>query len=481
MIVESQTPPPIVKSNGERKGSIKEGQPNEISVPIYWDERDKYSKEQWKTLEVVGAEMFGKPIHITEFGTVVINRGHQEAEEKLFDKFIKEIEDKVTKEESAVKYDKESNMFYLIEKEDHFFAPKTFAFKIDVKEEDMIDYAFGKYNNITSKLNELYVKSMTNEERQNMIKQKEDERKAVIKKMNTTHDLPTPAEARIYLDYLEEIEAENNKEIKNSAMNIATSAILPTAGAIGVGAFASTLADATVGWTILCGIAGMFAASSSNDLILSSYKDVEYNRIFPGAITIAYIKKNINEIKAKKESNRMIKMKASKLLEIENVDKMVMAKSYSMEEFDSTLTEEDKLESLNLKNTIMKNLDELVNRINLINPEDKKELLIEVKEILVEYTERYNRIINQDTSIIDLEADNFMKLKVDMLMKIADLESRLAEVRLKDVEVKQVATESRLLTEKIDGFSQLDNLDLELQKVRENANRKVKVKKLEKK
>ena len=174
-------------------------------------------------------------------------------------------------------------------------------------------------------------------------------------------------------------------------------------------------------------------------------------------------------------------MKASKLLEIENVDKMVMAKSYSMEEFDSTLTEEDKLESLNLKNTIMKNLDELVNRINLINPEDKKELLIEVKEILVEYTERYNRIINQDTSIIDLEADNFMKLKVDMLMKIADLESRLAEVRLKDVEIKQVATESRLLAEKIDGFSQLDNLDLELQKVRENANRKVKVKKLEKK
>ena len=71
-----------------------------------------------------------------------------------------------------------------------------------------------------------------------------------------------------------------------------------------------------------------------------------------------------------------------------------------------------------------------------------------------------------------------MKLKIDTLTKIADLETRVVEVRQKDLELKSITDESKLLTEKIEGFSQLDSLDLELQRTHNIINNKVKVKKL---
>ena len=83
--------------------------------------------------------------------------------------------------------------------------------------------------------------------------------------------------------------------------------------------------------------------------------------------------------------------------------------------------------------------------------------------MLTEYTERYTNIINQDSSTINIDTniDNFDLLKREMLRKIVDLESRVTEVRQKDVQIKQVTDESRLLTDKIEGFTPLDEIDEE--------------------
>ena len=191
----------------------------------------------------------------------------------------------------------------------------------------------------------------------------------------------------------------------------------------------------------------------------------------------SYVKSVKKEIQEKRKENKLIKAKIDKLNEIENVDKVVIAKSYSAEEFDKTVDGET-MDSLNLKNSIMKNLDELVNRINLLNPEDKAVFFQEAQIILAEYTERYKKIINQDCNNVDIEADNYMKLKIDTLTRIADLETRVVEVRQKDLELKSITDESKLLTEKIEGFSQLDGLDLELQRTHNIINNKIKVKKL---
>lgn len=466
-MIESQTPP---------LHEDKEETESAFSFPIYWDERDKYSKEEHKLLRRLGADYIGRKIIITELGTVCESTGKEKnVQETLFDKYMDDLEKRVVKEESSVKYDKETNCFYLVEKEREKYYPRSMSYKFDVNKEAMDNYAFGKYNKVTSRLQDLYVKSMTIEEKQNLLQKQEKERNEIIEKMNSGHDLPSPTEARIYLDYLEDMERTNATIIKGKVKGIAATTALPVALGFSTTAILSIFLPSTITQYVEASLLWSYTIASIEDFVISAKKLAESDYFIPGAHLIKYIQDSSKTIKEKKEENELINVKASRLREIENVDRMVMAKSYSIEEFDKTL-EDEKLESLNLKNTIMKNLDDLVNRINLLNSGDKKELLVEVKSILDEYTERYNNIINQDKTIIDMEADNFVKLKIDTLTKIAELETKIMEIRYKDVEIKQVTDESKLLTDKIEGFSELNALDL--QKVHEQTEKKVKVKSL---
>lgn len=448
---------------------------------MYWDKRDHYSSDELKLLKELKADFFGGEIFITELGTVcekIRSNGFSEVDvqEAIFDDYMNELEKRILKEESAVKYDKDSNSFYLVEKERRdTILPRIMAYRFDVNSEVMDNYAFGKYEKVTSRIHDLYIKSMTNEEKQRLAAEKENERQEIINKMNNSHDMPTAAEARIYLDYLEEVERTNATIIKGKVMGIAATTALPVGLGFSSTAILCIFLPSTVGQYLEASLLWSYAIASVEDFVISAMKLAEIDYFIPGAHLIKYIEDSSKTIKDKKEENELINVKASRLREIENVDRMVMAKSYSIEEFDKTL-EDEKLESLNLKNTIMKNLDDLVNRINLLNSGDKKELLVEVKSILDEYTERYNNIINQDKNVIDMEADNFVKLKIDTLTKIAELETKVMEIRYKDVGIKQVTDESRLLTEKIDGFSEINTLDL--QKVHEQTEKKVKVKSL---
>lgn len=451
------------------------------SFPIYWDERDKYKSEEKELLARINnsSDYYGNKIVITELGTVceiTRNNGFSEdSKEMLFDEYMKDLEKKVLQEEAKVKYDEETNCFYLVDKDDSSYVPRTRVHKIDINSEAMKDYAFGKYNRVTSEIHNLYLKSMSIEERKELEKNKEEERNKIIAKTNTSHELLTPTEARIYLDYLEEMERTNAKIIAGKTKGILATTALPFALGFSVTGVLSAFLPATFEQYIECSLVMSLAGASVEEFVLNIKGLTEKESIFTGGHIVNYVKESRKTIKDKKEENKLINVKASKLREIENVDRMVMAKSYSIEEFDKTL-EDEKLESLNLKNTIMNNLDEVINRINLLNPEDKKELLQEAKEILTEYTERYNRIINQDKNIIDMEADNYMSLKVDILSKIAELEMKVTEVRSKDVELKQVTDESKLLTDKIEEFSELGAIDL--QKIHEQTEKKVKVKSL---
>ena len=310
-----------------------------------------------------------------------------------------------------------------------------------------------------------------------MLTKKDMERRAIIRKMNYEHEMPTPAEARIYLDYLEELKKNNAKKIQDNTKEILkvygipTTALLSTSALSGGCLWIVDDSLAIVGF-LIGGILGAlpcyFAIDSIDSYVVSNTDYYSIN---------SYVKSVKKEIQEKRKENKLIKAKIDKLNEIENVDKVVIAKSYSAEEFDKTVDGET-MDSLNLKNSIMKNLDELVNRINLLNPEDKAVFFQEAQIILAEYTERYKKIINQDCNNVDIEADNYMKLKIDTLTKIADLETRVVEVRQKDLELKSITDESKLLTEKIEGFSQLDGLNLELQRTHNIINNKVKVKKL---
>ncbi len=464
----SQNPPGFGDSNFDRLYSHFRSS-EEANMALYTD-------EQRKVLEEMDAKVFGRVIYITELGTVIIANDPLSEKEILFDDFVRDLETKIDKEESAVKYNKENNLFYLVERDSHHGYIMT-AHKLSINEESMNDYAFGKYNKITSKINELYLRSMSTKEQKEMLAKKDMERRAIIRKMNYEHEMPTPAEARIYLDYLEELKKNNVKKIQDNTKEILKVYGIPTSAFLSTVVFTGGclrfVDDSLVlPGCLIGGVLGVLPCYFSIDSV-DSYinSNTHYSDIS------SYVKSVKKEIQEKRKENKLIKAKIDKLNEIENVDKVVIAKSYSAEEFDKTVDGET-MDSLNLKNSIMKNLDELVNRINLLNPEDKAVFFQEAQIILAEYTERYKKIINQDCNNVDIEADNYMKLKIDTLTRIADLETRVVEVRQKDLELKSITDESKLLTEKIEGFSQLDSLDLELQRTHNIINNKVKVKKL---
>ena len=127
MMISSKTPPDINGSKDDDK--------NMISVvsekPLYWDERDKYSDEQNALLGRLGAQKFGKSIGITELNTVILRERYTE-EEILFDDFVKKQSSSIAKGESTIKYDKETNKFYKVEKEKWSYNPLVYCNELDI-------------------------------------------------------------------------------------------------------------------------------------------------------------------------------------------------------------------------------------------------------------------------------------------------------------------------------------------------------------
>ena len=490
-IIPSQTPPAIIRAKEEKAEKEKEKKENTkkienkedtekvISFPLYWDSRDKYSDVERELLERISNanDYIGKKIYVTELGTVCkkTNGYVDESSERIFGDFVKETEQKILQDQVKIKYDEVSNKFYLIDREKSGYVHKIVVHEIDVNSDSMKAYFFGEYDEITSSLHNLYLKTKFIEERKQLERNKEEERKAIIAKSNTSHEELSPAEAIIYLDYLEELKETNAKVIRKDVGKIATTAATPLSVGIANGVLLNTLTGATVADSAVVAFGTAAIAILLVDGYLYFKKDVEPAEKIP-FIMSKYIQDLISEIKGKKYENKVINFKAQKLGQIENIDKMVVAKSYYIEDFDSTLEANEKLGSPKPKDSIIKNLTEIVTRAKLLNPDDKAAIIIKANEILDEYTARYIAIVNQDKDSIDLDADSFEKLKDQMIAKIAILEMELNEARQRDIQIKPILDESRQLAEKIDGL-----IDLDVQRVREISQNKVKVNKLERK
>ena len=299
----SQNPPGFGDSNFDRLYSHFRNS-EEANMALYTDEQRKVLKE-------MDAKVFGRVIYITELGTVIIANDPLSEKEILFDDFVRDLETKIDKEESAVKYDKENNLFYLVERDSHHGYIMT-AHKLSINEEAMNDYAFGKYNKITLKINELYLRSMSTKEQKEMLAKKDMERRAIIRKMNYEHEMPTPAEARIYLDYLEELKKNNVKKIQDNTKEILkvygipTTALLSTSALSGGCLWIVDDSLAIVGF-LIGGILGAlpcyFAIDSIDSYVVSNTDYYSIN---------SYVKSVKKEIQEKRKENKLIKAKIDK-------------------------------------------------------------------------------------------------------------------------------------------------------------------------
>ena len=432
-------------------------------------------------LKRLDADCFAGKVFFTQLGTVVMKKEcltwkRYNFSELLIDDFLKLINEDIDNAESLVKYDTDNNKFYLIYR-------KHDVIELDINEEIMKDYCFGKYDNLTSKIHNLYLKSMSMEEKRKLCEKQQEEKNIqlgkIIEKINTTHEVLTPAEARVYLDYLEELKNTNIKIIRGCVTSFLITVIAPITVSVGtLSSILGILVDMPIVGTLCCDFVYAFLTTIIIDLRLDNKRKHRPRYFHAFAAITEFIKDSFKTIKVKMKENKIIEMKSINLRKIEKVDKMVIAKSYSIEEFDKTLEDEKALEQLNLKNEIIKSLDDIVNRISLLNVSDKKELLLDAQRILTQYTERYTSIVNQDDNIIDLDADSFIKLKIDILTEIASLEEKVNDARQREVKIKMVVDESKLLTDKIEVFGELNLMDFEMKKMHGEEREEVMVKKL---
>lgn len=261
---------------------------------------------------------------------------------------------------------------------------------------------------------------------------KEKELKRIIEKASQSHDLLTPFEANIYLNYLEDMKKTNAKIIKDNTTSIVVPLSIPLISGVSLGVLGYKVTGSPIG-LVVGGTGGYFIAAGGVNYYIEKVKKE--------SLLVSDVIDKINENKHKKEENKEIKAKMKKI-----------NKTYPN---DSILEPTEELNSINQQNSLLNNVDQLVNKINVLNGEDKKELLEETKKLLTEYVDNYSVITNEDNK----NQDNYSKLKLDTIEKLTDLEIKANEVRENQV---------------------TDEIDNDLLTIRELASKDVKVKKLKK-
>lgn len=410
----------------------------------------------------LGAEVINNKYFITGLGTITYN-----GKEYRFDDFIKKVESSIKNGDCSVKYDDGTNRFYLIRK--NGYSGNCKAAEIDINSKDMEDYVFGKFTKDTLKLHDLYLASEMKNDVVSKEKSIEDRRDEIIEKANKREEL-TPLEAKVYFDYLHDLNKENAKTAAKEAGKIVAVGGTPIVS--GTAITASMIAK-VVGGAVAIGIPGGLAVSlltgglvslatvlveSLASLGVAMYKDNGDWDPFD----IYYICKDaFEELKNKIEDIKVNRTKQKYLNQLHNVDKIVEAESYTVEENETPKT-------LELKDKILEQIDGLVNKMAYINPKDRTNMLNNAQELLETYVTRSRNIINQDDSIVNMQADNIVDLRIDMCKKIAKMEIKLNEIRARDKKHETLSSEGKMLSNKIEAIESRNTEPVEAEEVRED-------------
>jgi len=402
-------------------------------------------------------DFVGKDIFVSKYGTVNLSNINRKIfgtnAELTFTNFIKEINKRINNNIDVIKYDKETNSFYLVsniivEEKDYTQQIKV-AHKIDIDEESMKDYVDGKYDKYTSILHNLCIESEQNKKRNDIVKAREKEKNDIIKKANKSHTDLTPLEAKIYLDHLQKNDKTNIKDIAINSAKLAVVTGIP----LGAGGFLAAIGIAHSAPIIYTAVATLLGTTMGGifEGLVNMFLDDSYGiDIFP----IRKVKELIQRIKTKSKELRLNKSKERELKKIKYVDKIVMPNSVTIEERDS-------IEQLELKDNIMNEIDSMVNKVAYLNTDDRSLILSELKELLNEYIERKTTIIGQDNKINQEENESLIKLRNDICKKLAQIEIKLNKVKIKDTKKKAITKEATLLSNKIDKVSKLETKNQE--------------------
>ncbi len=398
------------------------------------------------------SDFIAEDIFVSKYGTVNLTNVKSKIfgpnNELTFTNFIKTINKRINNNIDEIKYDKETNSFYIVSKvivENYGFKQEIKeAHKIDIDEESMKDYVDGKYDKYTSILHNLCIESEQNKKRNEIEKAKTKEKNEIIEKANNSHIDLTPLEAKTYLDHLQKDDKTKAKDIAINSAKLAVVAGIP----LGAGAICAAMGiaySAPVIYTAIATLLGTTMGSISEGLVNMIIDDSNTMDLLP----IRKAKELIDRIKTKYRELRLNKEKERELKKIKYVDKIVMPNSVTIEE-------RNPIEQLELKDNIMNEIDSMVDKVAYLNIDDRSIILTELKELLNEYIERKTAIVGQDNKISQGENESLIKLRNDICKKLAKIEINLNNVKIKDTKKKTITDEGKLLANKIDKVNKLE-------------------------
>ena len=391
----------------------------------------------------LGVNQIGNKIFVSELGVVSIVGKNGIRKDISFNNFINNTSNNIKDGLSKVKYDNESNRFYLINGDR--------AQEIDINEKVMEDYVFNKFTKSTLLLRDLAGLSEEKKVEDKVVDDELKERNEIVAKAENTHEELTPLEAKIYLDYLKDIDKTNAKTVAKNVSKVTALGGAPLAAGIGMGVLKTTAIVGTaagLGPGILVGLATVGFTALAEEIInfmINIYSDRKINNDF----LFQDLKDLIRETKQKMEEMKINKVKKRSIRDVDFVDRIVMPNSFTVEETGA--------KELNLNDHILNEINTLINKISILNPEDRVELLAQSKELLNNYLERSNKIINNEESGINFNNDSMVQLRIDVCRELARLEMEISKIRERDIKTRALNNEARLLVDKIDGFENTNN------------------------
>lgn len=396
---------------------------------------------------LMAQEQTGRDIFISNIGIVSI-KTNDGTHEVTFDDFVKDVDKGIIAGKYLIRYDTKSNQFYLLEG----IGDTKYIHTIDIDKKVMEDYVFGKYDKVTLALIKLLLKS---DEKiyEEVNKQERDKmRNDAINKIDSSHEVPTPLEARLYLDHIKKENKTSALAVGRSTSKVAALAGIPLTGGAVVGAVVATSVS-TITLPIVLGSAAIGVLSSllvylieDMGLMLSDDSD-SYGSFLTNVFD--RVIESIEDIQEQVKKIRLNKAKADGLKKINYVDKIAIPE-------ECTMVENDEVNSLNLEDQVMNMIDNYVDVASLLNPKDRSDILSELKDILNEYVARGIDIANKDIN----SGDSIFNLRVDITKRLAQVEIKINDVRKRDVETRKLVDEGMALADKIEEYEIVDDNQL---------------------
>ena len=340
---------------------------------------------------------------ITPYNTINNKYLDEMSIKDFFEKFKKNKD----KNNYDLKYDSENKVFII-----RYGGYVRYVLKLD--KIAIENYELGKYNDITYELKQLvdyYDKKRIEEEKEN---QEQEEYDDIIERAEKGEKLSSLKEIETYYNYLK----YTDKKITYSQLIKILEGIV-SIGLIGLGFF-FVAKGYVLGFLPLLG--GMVAIMDA------------------GFRTDETIKEAIKKVKINKK----------KMKQLEEELKLSKIKSVNLEKFDKTIEDPVKEDLNEFTNIVMKNFNDILNRLNYLNEKDRDRLLTKTQMLMDEYIERYRSIIFKSKGKkLVLDKENLEQLKLDITRKLSDIETEMNDIRDNDVELEQILREKSLLDDKI--------------------------------